>query len=60
MNRLVDLLAIALLIGAGAAFTLGVLALGDARDLAALYWLALGGLLLRGATELLRPSQASR
>jgi len=37
-----------------------VAALGERRDLAALYWLAIGGLVLRSAVELLRPRSSSR
>jgi hypothetical protein len=60
MARIVDILSIALMIAAGIAFTVGVAALGEARDLAALYWLAVGGLLLRAATDILRPRSGDR
>jgi hypothetical protein len=56
MGRLIDVLGIALLLAAGGAFSAGVHALGESRDLVALYWLALGGLLLKGTTDLMRPS----
>lgn len=59
MARVVDALSIVLLAAAGVAFTLGVLALGDHSDLRALYFLALGGVSLKGATDLLRPRGSS-
>jgi hypothetical protein len=55
MSRIVDLLSVGLLVFAAVAFTLGMKALGDERDLAALYWLVAGALLLRSATDILRP-----
>jgi hypothetical protein len=55
MARVADVVNILLLVAACAAFALGVLALGDRRDLVALYWLAVGGLALKGATDMLRP-----
>jgi hypothetical protein len=58
MARVVDFISIMLLFAAGAAFALGVHALGDQRDLKALYWLAIGALVLRGATDALRPRGA--
>jgi len=58
MSRVVDILSVALLAFAALAFTLGVKALGDERDLAALYWLVAGALLLRSATDILRPKGA--
>jgi hypothetical protein len=58
MSRVVDILSIALLAFAALAFTLGVKALGDEHDLTALYWLVAGALLLRSATDILRPKGA--
>jgi hypothetical protein len=55
MRRVVDILSIALLAFAALAFTLGMKALGDEHDLVALYWLVAGALLLRSATDVLRP-----
>jgi len=55
MRRIVDFLSVALLGFAALAFALGVKALGDEKDLSALYWLVAGGLLLRSATDVLRP-----
>ncbi len=60
MRRTIDVLSIALLLGAVMAFAIGVRALGDEHDLGALYWLVAGALLLRSATDLLRPKPESR
>jgi hypothetical protein len=60
MRRLIDGLSVLLLIGGAIAFALGVRALGDERDLASLYWLVAGALLLRSSTDLLRPKPESR
>jgi hypothetical protein len=55
MNRVADAVNVLLFVAACAAFALGIVALGDRRDLAALYWLAVGALALKGATDMLRP-----
>ncbi len=60
MARVVDVVSVVLLVAAAGAFAMGVNALGDRRDLDALYWLAVGGLTLRSATDMLRPKGASR
>lgn len=60
MARAVDVISVVLLVAAAAAFTMGVSSLGDRRDLDALYWLVVGGLTLRAATDMLRPKGASR
>jgi hypothetical protein len=60
MRRVVDALSILLLAAAAVSFTLGVRALGDERDLACLYWLVAGALLLRSSTDLLRPKPEGR
>lgn len=60
MRQVVDVLSIALLAFAAVAFAFGVRALGDEHDLAALYWLLVGALLLRSSTDLLRPKTDSR
>jgi hypothetical protein len=60
MNRFVDLLAVAFLVGAIACFAFGMLALGDRKDLHALYWLVVGALVLRAATDMLKPKTSSR
>jgi hypothetical protein len=53
--HLVDVLAVTLLVAAGAAFVLGESALARAEDLHALYWLAVGVASLRAATQVARP-----
>jgi hypothetical protein len=58
VTRLVNALAIVLLGCAGLGFSFGVLSLSEQRDLHALYWLAIGGLLLRSAVDLLRPGRS--
>ena len=60
MGKVIDALSILLVLGAVLAFSLGVAALGDRRDLSAIYWLAIGGLVLRSSIELLRPRSTSR
>ena len=60
MGKIIDVVSIALLVAAALAFSLGVRALGDERDLMALYWLVAGALLLRSATDLLRPRPDGR
>jgi hypothetical protein len=55
MGRVADVVNILLFVAACAAFALGIVALGDRRDLAALYWLVVGALALKGATDMLRP-----
>ena len=59
MARAVDLIAILLLILAPVAFCLGILALANQDDLAALYWLVVGGLVLKAASDILRPRSRS-
>jgi hypothetical protein len=60
MRKIVDVVSIVLLCAAAFAFSLGVRALGDERDLASLYWLVAGALLLRASTDLLRPKPDGR
>jgi hypothetical protein len=55
MGRVADAVNILLFVAACAAFALGIVALGDRRDLAALYWLIVGALALKGATDMMRP-----
>ncbi|MBX3184681.1 MAG: hypothetical protein KIT72_05285 [Polyangiaceae bacterium] len=55
MVRALDWLSVLLLLLAIGAFGLGVHALGRRADLDALYWLVIGALVLKGATDLLRP-----
>jgi hypothetical protein len=55
MGRTLDAISL-LLIGAGGfAFARGVQALGDRKDLLALYLLIVGALCLKAATDMLRP-----
>jgi hypothetical protein len=58
MGRLLDLLAVALLLSAALAFSLGVRALDREEDRYALYWLLVGALALKGSTDLIRPRGA--
>jgi hypothetical protein len=58
MGRVADVVNILLFVAACVAFALGIFALGDRRDLAALYWLVVGGLALKGATDMLRPKSS--
>ena len=51
MSKVVDALSILLVLGASLAFSVGVAALGERRDLAAIYWLCIGGLVLRAAAR---------
>lgn len=60
MVRVADFLSVFLLFSAIAAFVLGLLSLGERRDLTALYWLVVGGLALRASTALLRPRAGTR
>jgi hypothetical protein len=60
MSKVIDALSILLVLGAALAFSLGVAALAERRDLIAIYWLVVGGLVLRAAVELLRPRSSSR
>ena len=60
MSKVVDFISIAFLGAAAAAFAFGLHALGDQHDLNALYWLAIGALVLRGATDILRPRSGAR
>jgi hypothetical protein len=60
MSKALDAISVILLLGAVAAFVFGASALGDQKDLVALYWILVGGLALRSATDLLRPRSGSR
>lgn len=55
MARALDFIAFALVVGGGVAFARGVQALGDRKDLVAIYLLLIGALCLKSATDLLRP-----
>jgi hypothetical protein len=60
MSKVIDALSILLVLGAALSFSFGVAALAERRDLIALYWLVIGGLVLRAGVELLRPRSSSR
>ncbi len=60
MTKVVDLLSILTLLVAAVTLAFGAHELGDGKDLQALYWFAVGGLLLRAAVELLRPRTGVR
>lgn len=60
MPKLADVVSILLLLSAVAAFAMGIAVLSERRDLLALYWLVVGGLALRAATQLLRPKVGPR
>jgi hypothetical protein len=52
MVQLPDALAISLVVGAAAAFVLGEMALADAEDLRAIYWLAVGAICVTAAVQM--------
>jgi len=60
MGRVANAVNIALLVAAAASFVLGLRALGDRRDVQALYFLLVGAIALRSATDMLRPRSSSR
>ena len=59
VGRVIDVLAVVLFLGAGAAFAFGVEALGRLEDVRAIYLLIVGGLALKASTEILRPRSGS-
>ncbi len=58
MKHALTIVSVALLAGAGLAFSAGVYALGSKKDLVALYWLVIGALILKAAVDMLRPRGA--
>ena len=58
MAKLLDAVAVVLLVAAVAAFALGNSALARAQDLQALYWLVIGVVTVRAAVQLGRPGPA--
>lgn len=60
MGRVANAVNIVLFVAAAAAFVLGLRALGDRRDVQALYFLLVGAIALRSATDMLRPRSSSR
>lgn len=59
MSRIIDVIAVTLLVCAASAMVTGVLALGEGRDLNAFYWTALGAVLLKAGVDVLRPARNS-
>lgn len=55
MARALDILSCLLVLAAALAFAKGVQALGERKDLVAVYLLIVGALCLKAATDLLRP-----
>lgn len=60
MQRVVDALAVLLLVSAVIAFAQGLRVLANQQDLLALYWLVVGLAALSASTGLLRPKAGSR
>jgi hypothetical protein len=56
--RLVDALALVLLVGAGIAFVFGARHIASREDLHAIYWMAVGIALVRATTNLARADRA--
>jgi hypothetical protein len=57
--RLLDILGVLLLVGAGAAFLAGGLAIGQRKDLHAIYWMVVGIALVRATSNLSRADRAN-
>jgi hypothetical protein len=53
--RVLDFIACSLVVGGGLSFARGVQALGERKDLTAVYLLIVGALCLKAATDMLRP-----
>jgi len=60
MSRVANAVNLLLFLAACASFALGLYALGDRRDLQAIYWLVVGGISLKAATDMLRPRASGR
>jgi hypothetical protein len=60
VTKLADVTSVVLLLLAAGAFAAGVFALTNKEDLSALYWLIVGALSLRAATDMLRPKSSAR
>jgi hypothetical protein len=60
MSRVANAVNVLLFLAACASFALGLYALGDRRDLQAIYWLIVGAISLRSATDMLRPRSPGR
>ena len=57
--RLLDIVGLLLLLGAGAAFLAGATAIGQRKDLHAIYWMAVGVALVRATTQLSRADRGT-
>jgi hypothetical protein len=57
VNRFVEVVAVTLLLLAALVLVLGVLALAEGKDLTAVYWAAVGAVLLKASVEVLRPQR---
>jgi hypothetical protein len=60
MSRVANAVNVLLFVAACASFAFGLYALGDRRDLQAIYWLIVGGISLKAATDMLRPRSSGR
>ena len=60
MSRVANAVNVVLFAAACTSFALGIYALGDRRDLQAIYWLIVGGISLKAATDMLRPRSSGR
>lgn len=58
--RVADFVSVALLVFALFAFLAGVYTLGEKQELYSVYWLLVGALSLRAATNVLRPRGGAR
>jgi hypothetical protein len=57
---LIDVISVGFVLGAAACFIAALRALGAREDLAALFWLVIGALVLRSAVDLLRSGSGPR
>ena len=60
MSRVANVVNLLLFVAACVSFAFGLFALGDRRDLQAIYFLVVGGVALKAATDMLRPRSPSR
>jgi ABC-type Fe3+ transport system permease subunit len=54
-GRIANVINVVLFALSAVAFALGIVALGDRKDLHAVYWLVIGALSLKAAADMLRP-----
>jgi hypothetical protein len=57
---LIDVVSVGLVLGAAASFAAALRALGAREDLAAVYWLVIGALVLSSAVDLFKTGSGSR